>query len=350
MRCASTIWSASARPACRWSAAPPPDIPRSGRLAPGEAIRIFTGAVLPAGADTVMMQEDCVAEDGFVIIRPGIRKGANRREAGEDVAAGTVALKMGARLRPQDIGLAAAVGRGELMVRARSRSPSFPPGTSWSSRDEPSEFGKIYDANRYTLAALLAELGAAITDLGILPDRREVVRDALAEAAQSHDLVLTSGGVSIGEEDHVRAIVEELGTLHFWRLAIKPGRPIAVGQLGRTPFRRPAGQSGGGDGDVPALRAPDGADAHGRRRSRAHVLSGTGRLRAPQEARSPRIGARPPRRRPSGEPVAAKFPRDGAGILTSLVESDGLVELPEDLTRVEPGMIVDFLPFSEVSR
>jgi len=324
--------------------------PEERAFGPGEAVRVFTGAVLPAGADTVMMQEDCVAEDGFVTIRPGIRKGANRREAGEDVAAGAVALKAGARLRPQDIGLAAAVGRGELMVRSPLTVALFSTGDELVEPGRPPEFGKIYDSNRYTLAALLAELGAAVTDLGILPDRREVVRAALADAARGHDLVLTSGGVSVGEEDHVRGVVEELGALHFWRLAIKPGRPIAVGQLGRTPFVGLPGNPVAAM--VTFLRFV---------RPMALALMGAGdiaptfyRVRAGFEHRKKRDRREWVRARlvadPSGEPVAAKFPRDGAGILSSLVESHGLVELPEDLTRVEPGMIVDFLPFSEVSR
>jgi molybdopterin molybdotransferase len=309
---------------------------------------VFTGAVLPGGADTVMMQEDCVAEDGFVTIRPGIRKGANRREAGEDVAAGAVALKAGARLRPQDIGLAAAVGRGELMVRSPLTVALFSTGDELVEPGRPPEFGKIYDSNRYTLAALLTELGAAVTDLGILPDRREVVSAALAEAARGHDLVLTSGGVSVGEEDHVRGVVEALGSLHFWRLAIKPGRPIAVGQLGRTPFvglpgnpvaamvtflviGRPLVLLLSGATDVAAARFP--------------VVAGFDykKKKGRREWARVRIEANG-----DGRPVAQKYRSSGAGILASMVEADGLLELGEDMDGLKKGAVVDFLPFSGV--
>ena len=222
-------------------------LPVIGRIAAGDspalpdpdasgAVRIFTGAAMPAGFDTVMMQEDCRAEDGAVRIAPGIGQGANRRFAGEDVEAGAVILRAGQRLRPQDLGLAASVGLSGLPVRTRLRVALFSTGNELREPGAAASPGAVYDANRFALTGLLEQLGCAVSDLGILPDDRATIADALGAAGAGHDLVLTSGGVSVGEEDHVRAAVESLGQIHFWRLAIKPGRPVALGQIGRTPF------------------------------------------------------------------------------------------------------------------
>lgn len=317
---------------------------------PGTAIRIFTGARLPAGVDTVMMQEDCVEDDDHVVIKPGIRKGANTREAGEDVTAGSTVLRRGQRLRPQDVGQAAAVGRREVMVSKRLRVGLFSTGDELREPGAPLDSGAIYDSNRYTIYALLTGLGCLVEDLGILPDRLDVVRQALDEAQGRYDLLVTSGGVSVGEEDHVKTAVELLGKLHLWRLAVKPGRPIALGQVGRVPFVGLPGNPvavvvtfltivrplilrlmGGEDRPPHAFRVRAGFN-HKKKKDRREWV----RAHLVQDA--------------AGGLTAAKFPRDGAGILSSLVAADGLVELPEDLTRLEAGAMVDFLPFSELAQ
>ena len=329
--------------------------PLDGPARRGTAVRIFTGAPMPAGEgggagpDTVMMQEDCVEEDGAVRLAPGIKRGANRRMAAEDVRAGAVILDRGQRLRPQDIGLAASVGRAELEVFAPLAVAVFSTGDEICEPGEAAPDGSIYDANRYTLLALLDGLGCAVSDLGILPDRLDAIRDALDAAARGHGLIVTSGGMSVGEEDHVKAAVEALGSLHFWRVAIKPGRPIALGQVGRVPF---VGLPGN----------PVAAMVTFLRIARPLILGLSGctdvaptlyRVRAEfdhkkKENRREWVRARLAVGK-DGVLVAHKFPRDGAGILSSMVEADGLVELPEDLTRLEAGTMVDFLPFSEVS-
>jgi molybdopterin molybdotransferase len=316
----------------------------------GEAVRVFTGALMPEGADTVAMQEDCRREGERVIILPGLKRGANRRLAGEDVRRGQTALRAGIRLRPQDVGLAAACGRFQLRVREPLRVAVFSTGDEVRDVGQPLEPGTIYDSNRYVLAGLLAELGCRVTDLGILPDDAATLRAALARAAESHDLLITSGGVSVGEEDHVRGAIEALGTLHAWRVAIKPGRPIALGQIGRVPFVGLPGNPAAamvtfltlaralvlrlaGRSEIRPLTFPvRAAFAHRKKRDRREFL----RVRLAAGA--------------DGIQEARPFPREGAGILSSLVEADGLVTLPENLTTLDPGVMVSFLPFSEVTR
>ncbi len=314
----------------------------------GEAVRIFTGAPVPPGVDTVMMQEDCRAEGDAVRLLPGIERGANVRRRGEDIAAGSVVLHAGIRLRPQDIGLAASVGRRQLEVSRPLRVALFSTGDELREPGQPLEAGCIYDVNRYTVATLLSALGASVTDLGILEDRRDVIRDALAEAAEEHDLVVTSGGVSVGEEDHVKAAVEALGRLHFWQLAIKPGRPIALGQLGRVPF---VGLPGNPVSVMvtflrvvrPLVLRLMGCEAV--RPAHFRVRAGFAHRKKPNRREWVRARLEVD---DAGEPVAVKFPRQGSGVLTSMAQSDGLVELPEDLTRLERGAMVDFLPFREL--
>jgi molybdopterin molybdotransferase len=314
----------------------------------GEAIRIFTGAPMPDGPDTVLMQEDCRTEGGDVVIPPGIRRGANRRHRGEDIEAGSVILEAGRRLRPQDVGLAASVGRTALGVYRRPRVALFSTGDEVREPGTALPDGCIYDANRYALAALITELGCEVNDLGILEDRQETIRDALAAAAAGNDAIMTSGGASTGEEDHVRAAVETLGSIHFWRLAIRPGRPLALGMVSGVPF---IGLPGNPVAVMvtfmrfarPALLLLAGCTAIEPTVYRVRADFAYRKKEGRREWLRASLGTDA-----SGALVVRKFPRDGAGILTSMVESDGLVELDEALTRLDPGTMVDFLPFSEV--
>ena len=317
-------------------------------LSRGEALRIFTGAPLPEGPDTVLMQEDCVAEAGRVRIPAGIRTGANRRRAGEDLKAGEVALRAGTRLRPQEVGLAASLGRASLPVHARLRVALFSTGDEVREPGGELQPGAIYDANRYALLALLERLGASVTDLGIFPDRPEAIGAALRDAAAGHDLIVTSGGMSTGEEDHMKAAVEALGSLHFWRLGIKPGRPVALGQVGRVPFiglpgnpvavmvtflliARPLVLRLAGATETAPRAFPVRVDFSYRKK--------TGRR---EFVRASLADA------PDGPPVARKFPRDGAGILSSMTQSDGLVVLGDEVTETRPGDTAPFLSFAEL--
>jgi molybdopterin molybdotransferase len=320
-----------------------------GALDPaGKAVRIFTGAPMPEGCDTVLMQEDCRAADGAVVLRPGIKRGANRRKAGEDIQAGSTILLAGRRLKPQDIGLLASVGHTQVAVRRPLRVAVFSTGDEVTEPGRPLEPGHIYDANRFTLTALLRKLGAAVTDFGILRDRPAELRAALAQAAEAHDLIVTSGGVSTGEEDHVKAAVEALGSLYAWRMAIKPGRPVALGQVGAVPFIGLPGNPVAAMITFFCLGRPLIERLSGARVSELMAF----RVRADfdykkKEGRREYVRVRL-EARADGLPSAVKFERDGAGILSSMVACDGLVQLHEDITRIEPGAAVDYLPFSEL--
>ncbi|MEX1083699.1 MAG: molybdopterin molybdotransferase MoeA, partial [Xanthobacteraceae bacterium] len=205
-------------------------------MLPGQAVRIFTGAPMPQGADTVFMQEDCRLDGDTVILPAGLKAGANRRLAGEDVKAGAVALLAGRFLSARDVALAAALGRPAIEVRRRVRVALFSTGDEIVEPGAPRSPSSLFDANRFLLANLIQRMGAEVTDLGIVADDPKALERAIGEAARSHDLVLTSGGVSTGEADHVRTAVEKIGRLVFWRVAIKPGRPVAMGVVAGAAF------------------------------------------------------------------------------------------------------------------
>jgi molybdopterin molybdotransferase len=323
--------------------------PLDRAIQPGEAIRIFTGAPMPQGADTVMMQEDCLLVGERVRLKPGIRNGANRRHAGEDVRLGATALPGGRRLGPAEIGLAAALGHSELGVYRRLRVALLSTGDEVCEPGIELPRGMIYDANRFVLAALLERLGCVVDDFGIRPDREAALVDTLRVASSDHDLIVTSGGVSTGEEDHVKGAVERLGALHFWRLAIKPGRPVALGQIGNVPLI-------GLPGNPVAVAVTFAVLA----RALVLKLAGAAACRPKSFPVQAEFAHRkkPGRReylracldRHGGAVIAVKYPRDGAGILSSIVKSDGLVVLGEETGDLAPGTVVEFLPFTEVFR
>jgi molybdopterin molybdotransferase len=324
-------------------------------LAAGEAIRIFTGAPMPRGADTVFMQEDCRLDGDAVVVPAGLKLGANRRLAGEDIAAGAVALPAGRRLAARDLALAAAIGATKLTVRRRLRVALFSTGDEVVEPGSPRGASSIYDANRYLLGALLQTAGAEVTDLGILADAPDKLGPALRAAAAGHDLVLTSGGVSTGEADHVRDAVEAVGRLVFWRVAIKPGRPVAMGVI---------------PGDAPGTAAafaglpgnPAAVFVTYVRVVRPLLMRLAGATAAPLAplpvraafAYKKKSGRREYvrvalRTAADGAVEAVKYAQEGAGVITSLTETAGLVELAEDRTTVEPGSTVGFLSYAALA-
>jgi molybdopterin molybdotransferase len=323
-------------------------------LGSGEAIRIFTGAPMPAGTDTVFMQEDCRRDGKTVIVPASLELGANRRLSGEDLRAGSVMLPEGRRLTEQHVALAAAVGLTTLSVRRRVRVAVFSTGDEIVEPGAARPTAALFDANRYLLAGLIERLGAQSTDLGILPDDAERLSRAIAGAAVEHDLVLTSGGVSTGEADHVRAAVERIGRLVFWRVGIKPGRPVAMGVI--------PGSQGEGAAFVGLPGNPVAVFVTFVRVVRPLLLRLAGAEPAPflplpvraAFAYEKRKGRREYvrvklMRAPDGGIDAHKHAQEGAGVLTSLTETDGLIELPEDVTTVEPGASVGFLSYAALT-
>jgi molybdopterin molybdotransferase len=292
------------------------------------------------------MQEDVRMDRDRVVLPAGLKPGANRRLAGEDAPAGARVLAPGRRLSPEDLSLLAALGFDAVTVRRRLRVAVFSTGNEICEPGAPLKEAGIYDANRFLLQALLARLSCAVTDLGILPDDPAILRAALAGAANAHDLIVTSGGVSTGEEDHVKAAVEALGALAFWRLGIKPGRPVALGVVAGAAFIGLPGNPVAvfvtfvhvarallarlsGEAFEPPIAWP--------------VRAGFGyrKKEGRREYVRVRLG-----RAADGALEARKHPREGAGVITSLTETDGLAELPEAVTRVELGDAIGFLPYA----
>lgn len=315
-------------------------------LVSGQAIRIFTGAPMPMGADTVFMQEDVQIDGGAVVVPAGLKFGSNRRLAGEDLKAGAVALPAGKLLTISDLALASALGLTELPVRRRIRVALFSTGDELAEPGAPLADAALYDANRRLLTGLISALHATVTDLGILRDDPATLASALKDAAASNDLVLTSGGVSTGEADHVRDAVESIGKLVFWRVAIKPGRPVAMGVIATSAF---VGLPGN----------PVAAFVTFVRVVRPLILRLSGATATPLVALPVRAGFSYRKKKGRREYVrvslkragdgaieAFKHPQEGAGVITSLTQTDGLIELPEDATSVEPGAMVGFLPYA----
>src|SRR5271169_4193973 len=320
----------------------------------GEAIRIFTGAPMPDGADTVFMQEDCRIEGDRVVVPPGLKLGANRRFAGEDMRSGALALPAGRRLAVQHIALAAALGLTKLEVRRRVRVALFSTGDEIVEPGSVLPRAALYDSNRYLLAGLLARFPAEITDLGILSDEPKALARAIADAAAGHDLVLTSGGVSTGEADYVRSAVESIGRIVFWRVAIKPGRPVAMGVI-------PGAKNGDGAAFVGLPGNPVAVFVTFVRVVRPLLLRLAGALPEPLIAMPARATFSYKKRKgrreyvrvalrtaPDGAVEAVKYEQDGAGVLTSLTETDGLAELGEDVSNVEPGTTIGFLSYASL--
>lgn len=308
-------------------------------LAEGTAARIFTGATLPEGADTVAMQEDCRA-DGAVVQVPTLKRGANVRARGEDTRTGQEVIAPGRRLMPADLTTAAAFGRERLAVRRRLRVTIFSSGDELRERGGIAP-GQVFDANRPLLRALLSRLAVQIADGGILPDRADAVREALAKAAEGSDVILTTGGASRGEEDHMLAALDAVGTRRAWQIAVKPGRPLMFGRIGAAAYLGLPGNPVAACVCTllyarPLLLALAGAGWHEPLRMTVPAAFDiTSKADRREFLRGSIVDGR-----------AEKFPRDGSGLISSLRESDGLIEVPEETVRVRPGDPVAFLPWS----
>jgi molybdopterin molybdotransferase len=309
------------------------------------AMRIFTGAPMPEGADTVFMQEDVGLEGDHVFLPSGLKSGANCRPAGEEVEAHQVIIKAGTRLLPQHLALAAGVGLYQLTVRKPIRVAVFSTGDELIEAGASRKGAEVFDSNRIMLAAMLKRIGCVVSDLGILKDDPQIVQAALKQASTTHDLLLTSGGVSTGEADYVKTAVEQAGRLDHWRFAIKPGRPLAMGVIGKAAF---AGLPGN----------PVAVYVTFTQIVRAVIAALSGEAYQKPQFLPVRAGFS--HRKKTGRIefmrvslvdtedglVAQKFPIEGAGIISSLTATTGLVRLPYDMTDFEQGAFLDYLPFS----
>jgi molybdopterin molybdotransferase len=313
-------------------------------LLPGCAARIFTGALIPEGADAVVMQEQCEAKDGLVTIRHTPKVGEWIRRTGEDISVGSVILAAGTRLRSQELGLAASIGMAELNVRRRLRVAVFFTGDELAMPGEPLAPGAIYNSNRFTLRALLENLGCEVRDFGIVPDSLEATRNVLRQAADGNDLIITSGGVSVGEEDHIKPAVEAEGKLNMWQIAVKPGKPLAFGEVSQAFFLGLPGNPVSSFVTFllfvrPFLLRLQGADVPAQPRGML--------VRA--DFNWPKADRRNEflRAKLNGQGGLDLFPNQGSGVLTSTVWGDGLIDNPPG-NPIAPGDVVRFIPFSEL--
>ena len=317
-------------------------------LEPGTVARIFTGAPIPPGADAVVPQEQTALDGDRVVIKHAPQPGEWIRRAGEDIRAGSTILPAGTRLRAQEAGLAASVGIARLPVYRKVRAALFSTGNELVMPGEPLPPGAIYNSSRFTLTGLLRMLGCEVEDLGIVPDTLDATRAALRKAAATSDLIVTSGGVSVGDEDHVRPAVEAEGRLDLWRIAMKPGRPLAFGAVRRE---------GGGEADFIGLPGnPVSSFVTFVLFVRPFVLRLQGATAVEPRSYAMRADFDWPKPDARREFLRVKsnaaggldlFPNQSSGVLTSTVWGDGLVDNPAK-HAISRGDTVRFLPFAEL--
>ncbi len=312
-------------------------------LAAGAAARIFTGAPVPPGADAVVVQERCVTANEQVTINHRPQAGDNIRRAGEDVKRGAEVLAAGTRLTPQALGLAASVGIARLEVFRKLRVAIFSTGDELAMPGEVLKPGAIYNSNRFVLRGLLQALGCEVIDLGIVADRLDSTRDALRTAAAGSDLILTSGGVSVGEEDHVKAAVKAEGELDLWKIAIKPGKPLAFGRVGNTPFIGLPGNPVAGFVTFALLVRPFLLKRQGASTPLPQGIT----LHAGFDWRKPDARREFLRARVAADGRLDLYPNQGSGVLTSVVWGEGLVDVAPG-QAIACGDPVRFLPFNEL--
>lgn len=316
-------------------------------LAAGQAARIFTGAPIPPGCNAVVPQEEVDAADGAIDLKAAVKPGQHLRRRGEDIAAGSTVLAAGSRLGPPQLALAASVGIAELPVRPRLRVGLVCTGDELTEPGTPLEPGGIYNSNRYAIGALLGRLGCAVNDYGQVADTPAATLAALGEAAQENDVVISCGGVSVGEEDHVKAAVEQLGRLDLWRIAMKPGKPLAFGRLGEADFIGLPGN-------------PVSAFLTFVLLARPFLLARMAAAAQPAAALAVPAGFERPRADSRREFLRARLETDadgrlvarlhasqGSAVMSALAWADGLVDVPAGAT-VEAGQPVRYLPLAQL--
>jgi len=312
-------------------------------LKPGTAARIFTGAPIPKGADAVVMQEICNPQGDDVLITGPVVAGTNIRKAGEDIRIGDNILSIGTQLKPQDIGLAASVGIGKVTVYKRLRVGIFFTGDELREPGETLEPGQIYNSNRHTMRGLLENLNCEVVDFGIIKDSLQATKEAMLQAAHTTDLIMTSGGVSVGEEDYIRIALEELGQLDLWKINIKPGKPLAFGQVNDTPFIGMPGNPVSVFATFCIFARPFILKKQGSNSTTAQSYM------VPAAFTWPKAGNRHEYVRVRMKDGALHlYPNQSSGVLTSTCWANGLALIPAN-TTIKPKELVKYIPYSELS-
>jgi len=319
--------------------------PYKENIQPGQCVRIMTGAKMPPGSDTVIMQEHVSLQGDVIRFNPGYKSGQNVRHAGEDLTIGQVAIHAGKKLTPAELGMLASMGIAEVKVRRKLRVAFFSTGDELRSLGEPLGEGEIYDSNRYTLHGMLSRLNVEIDDMGVIPDQPQAIRQAFLQASRHADVVITTGGVSVGEADYVKEIINEVGNVDFWKLAIKPGRPLAFGKINDAiffglpgnpvavmvtfyQFVQPTLKRIMGQTDIVQTRFKVPCTTTLRKKpGRMEYYRGI--LSTDNE----------------GQVSVRKAGMQGSGILSSMSKANCFIVLPPDSESVEPGQIVDVEPF-----
>ena len=316
----------------------------------GSAARIFTGAPIPNGANTVVMQEECtLSEDkSHITVKRAINLNENIRPTGNDILKDNVILSSGRQIKPQDISLAASVGVGELVVFKKIKVGVFFTGDELVEPGNPLKPGKIYNSNRYALVALLKQVGCDVINLGNIEDKLDATCEALEALESQCDLIMTTGGVSVGEEDHVKPAVEKLGELNLWKIRMKPGKPLAYGKVKQTPFIGLPGNPVSSFVTFCIFSLPFIKKMQGNSNYESKILKVKTNFDC-KRAKPRREYARVRIDYSTETPLANLFPKQGSDVMSSVVWADGIVEIPED-TTFETGTILNYYSMSELTR
>lgn len=320
----------------------------TGVVGADEAVEIMTGAPVPAGAESVLIREACEREGDQLSFRGAIKKGQNVRQAGEDIAQGATALEVGARLRPQELGLVASLGFTQVPVYAQLKVAIFSTGDEVTPQGEQLPANCIYDTNRFTLTGLLQRLGCEVIDYGIIEDSQQAMEAVLRDAAGKADMVLSSGGVSMGQADFIKDALESVGEINFWRIAMRPGRPLAFGELGGTPFFGLPGNPVAVMVTFTQFVQPALRKMSGQKNWQANRMVATA-----EESLRSRVGRTDYSRgvysvNSESELVVRSTGSQGSGILTSMVAANCLIEIGDQYSEIAAGQKVFIQPFSDL--
>ena len=318
------------------------------KIKKGEVVRIFTGAKIPKGTDTVIMQEDCNLNNKWVVLQIGIFKGANIRKKGEDIKSGKKIISKGSKLKAQDIALIASIGIKEIEVYEKLTVGIFTTGNELFEPGKKISKSGIYDSNRYCLKNLLKTINCSIKDYGIKKDNKKLIKKNLKKISKNCDLIITTGGMSVGEEDYVRKVIEENGSINFWNIAIKPGRPVALGNVFKKPFIGLPGNPVSVMITFLKIALPTINKLSGFLQPKEKCFIVTTDFNFKKKSGRKEFLRVKISKNLNGQIKIKNYPNAGSGVFTSMVETDGLIELPEKLTYLKKGTKIKFVPYSEM--